>query len=104
MNVQWSEYPLIKEINMAMSTKVLTYMAVCIAIKNHTNISVATTDGLGRSVDVTHLGKYTEYSVQVFAFFGNSTNETLPNRNDTIRGSENITIRTIEDGEIPMSQ
>ncbi|XP_031570637.1 uncharacterized protein LOC116304951 isoform X2 [Actinia tenebrosa] len=96
INVQWSEYPLSS--NIAASTQVVSYVAVCIAVKNHTDISVASPDGQGRSVNVTHLRSNTEYYVQVIAVLGNSSNTTSANET-TFQRSENITVRTME--EVP---
>jgi hypothetical protein len=63
------------------------------------NISVASTDGNSTSVEVEKLMKYSEYTVQVLALLDNSSNPNVTNLNETIRASQKVVLRTVEDGK-----
>lgn len=89
IHVKWPGYP-------DLNVKVFKYMAMCIS---NDDISAETTDGQGRNVELASLKRYSEYTVQVLAFIGNSSNSSFTNWNETIKRSQKVLLTTLDDGE-----
>lgn len=90
INVTWPDYPVKTPSN---------YMAVCISKSDPTNLTVVATSNHTRSAVLGSLKKFSEYSVQVWAVLGNSSQENITNWNQIIRGSRKVLIKTDEDGK-----
>lgn len=89
IDAQWSGYP-------DKSVRVHKYMAIC---TSGNNLTAETANGESRSLKLANLVPYTEYTVQMLAFIGNSSNTSFANRNETVKRSQDINLTTLDDGE-----